>query len=139
MGLCSSESSISTSTIGEPDKLGLVVESHGDGDEADGEEDAPDDGGEQVYGHVTVGKYQPLRLLLFGEQVKQPSLGHNKTEEAGVWSPCEGGLALTADPASPLLFVTSRHPTGCMKPKFFLPHVSEDRRRVHCGSLSKHF
>ena len=57
------QSSISPSTIGEAKKLGLVLKSHGNEEETEGEEDAPDDGGEQVDAHVAVGEYQPLRLL----------------------------------------------------------------------------
>ena len=78
------QSSISPSTIGEPKKLGLVLKSHGDKEEAEGDQDAPDDGREQVDGHVAVGKYQPLRLLqlliqkAFGKYIKDPPVCHKK-------------------------------------------------------------
>ena len=56
--------SISTVTVGESSKLGLVLESHGDDEDGDGEERGPDDRGEKVDRQVAVREDQPLRLLL---------------------------------------------------------------------------
>ena len=56
--------SISTVTVGESSKLGLVLESHGDDEDGDGEERGPDDRGEKVDRQVAVREDQPLGLLL---------------------------------------------------------------------------
>ena len=79
--------SISTVTVGESSKLGLVLESHGDDEDGDGEERGPDDRGEKVDRQVAVREDQPLGLLLLlllfvehhvGECFYDSRSGHDK-------------------------------------------------------------
>lgn len=67
--------SISTLTVGESSKLGVVLESHGDDEDGNGEERGPDDRGEKVDRQVAVREEQPLGLLLLHRLFVQHHVG----------------------------------------------------------------